>query len=69
MAIIGVSLSSSGMKSSDITFTAPGAANSTISLTIGGLSRSFDILYTAGINTAAGREYDVYYLWIEIFMM
>lgn len=49
----------------------PNDPTATIAINIGGLARSFDMIYVLPGSTAlgAGREYDVIFLWVEVFMM
>lgn len=73
MILIGVSLSSSTMSPSQVGMSMPDPANPSteVNINIGGLARSFDMVYTApgSSSLGPGREYDVFFLWFEIFMM
>lgn len=62
--LIGGSLSSSTMSPDTMQLKIPNQTP----ITIGGVSRSFDLLYNLA-SMPAGRENDIWYLWIEIFMM
>lgn len=64
MVLIGFSLSSGDISSSEISisFANPADTTTTSTMKLGGVSRSFDMLYDFGNS-------DLYLLWVEIFMM
>jgi len=64
MVLIGFSLSSGDISSSTvgINFANPSDSTQTMSMTLGGVARSFDMLYDFSNS-------DLYLLWVEIFMM
>jgi hypothetical protein len=71
MVLIGISLSSSPMTASTPSFSIPNPSDpsASINITIGGVVRSFDMVYNVPGTGPAGRQYDSALLWIEIFMM